>query len=25
MKPLELTIIKNYTTNTHLEDKLFVP
>jgi len=25
MKPLELTIIKNYTINTHLEDKLFVP
>jgi len=25
MKPLELTLIKNYTTNTHLEDKLFVP
>ena len=25
MKPLELTIIKNYTTNTHLEDKFFVP
>ncbi len=25
MKPLELTIIKDYTINTHLEDKLFVP
>jgi len=24
-KPLELTIIKNYTINTHLEDKLFIP
>ncbi len=25
MKPLELTIIRNYTINTGLEDKLFVP
>jgi len=24
-KPLEATFIKNYTINTHLEDKLFIP
>ena len=25
MKPLELTLIKNYTINTHLEDRVFIP
>jgi outer membrane lipoprotein-sorting protein len=24
-KPIELSIIKNYTINTHLDDKLFIP